>query len=241
MENTMDMINSIKNHKVSLVMGAVVLSALSYSHLVQWQHVRDLKDQNEYLQVQTQNLLLFTEDKGKILSFEEALAKTPLKEAGVDKVPRVAQKLLELSRRYRDDGITMALLLGLIQQESGFNPGIVSRAADGKTPVAYGLMQVVRSTATPYLEKMGYTWSPEIMYNPEINLEVGTLVLVTLHRQYMASGLEKRDEFTLSLLAYNKGEKTVMESYDGRVRNPILLTYAAQVKMNAKTWERKGF
>ena len=151
--------------------------------------VKALEENTKFLKQHTENLLLFSNDNGRILTLEKRMTEDKVIEAALgEALPRVAYKILSLSTQYRDDGITPSLLLGLIQTESYFNPKAISKAADGKTPVSYGLMQLTRETATFLLEKDGFTWSPETILHPETNLEMGTKYLVMMHRQFVEIG-----------------------------------------------------
>jgi membrane-bound lytic murein transglycosylase MltF len=202
-----------------------------------------LKDENKILRIQTQNLVIFSEDKGRILKLEDILFKeTDLtKYVKDDKIPSLAQKILSTAAKYKDDGLTAAQLLAIIEVESVFNPKAISRAKDGSTPVAYGLMQIVRSTATPILKDIGYDWSLNTILIPEINIEVGTKYLVILHRQFISMNLENVNEFHISYIAYNRGERLVLESVDARKKATVSLDYLGKVKMAERTWKSKGF
>jgi soluble lytic murein transglycosylase-like protein len=90
-------------------------------------------------------------------------------------------------------GVDKDLVNALIKQESGFNPGVVSKAG------AKGLMQLMPSTA----RALGVTDSG----NPEKNLEGGIKLLKNLLSQYNGN-------IPLALAAYNAGSGAV-DKYKG--------------------------
>lgn len=225
-----------------LFIGLCVSVVVIYGYFI-YNNIIILKNENKLLRVQTQNLIIFSEDKGKILKLEDIFFKeTDLpRYVKDDKIPSLAQKILSTVAKYKDDGLTAAQLLAIIEVESVFDPKAISRAKDGKTPVAYGLMQIVRSTATPILKDMGYDWSLNTILIPEINIEVGAKYLILLHRQFVSMGLEIPEEFHISYIAYNRGERLVLESVDARKKATVSLEYLGKVKMAEKVWKSRGF
>jgi hypothetical protein len=107
--------------------------------------------------------------------------------------------ILEQSALHRDVGITPALILAIMEQESGFDPTAVSSAN------AVGLMQVRRAAAQATLERLGYTYSVQLMQDPLLSAKVGTEYLAWLHRIFMSDGIEGTNDFTYTLTAYNWG------------------------------------
>jgi len=201
-----------------------------------------LNDKVEELKIINENLAIFVEDKGRILALEMNLFKNENANKFLNtRIPRFAQKVLELSNKYKNDQLTVPLILGLVEVESNFNPNATCLSSDGITPMSYGLMQLVRSTGTEALEKLGYTWSTPTILQPEINLEVGCYHLVQLHKQFVSMGIEKPEEYTMSILAYNRGERWVMESMSSTTKRPLTLEYVAKVKIASKFWILKGF
>lgn len=208
--------------------------------------------ENADLKMQVANLSLMVGENGHLLTLEKELiaiskglkasGKTDL---GID-LPNVAHKVLELSERYKDDGVTTSLILALIEVESSFDPRATSNYTDeaGKTrPLAYGLTQMVRSTATHYLTDMGYSWNPDILYDPVLSVEIGVRHLVDLHRQYVSEGLEFKNEFQWSILSYMWGERPVKESMSKKPndRGYMSLNYWTRVREAQLRWIQKGF
>ena len=84
----------------------------------------------------------------------------------------------------------------LIRQESNFTPSAVSRAG------ARGLMQVMPSVGHGLARGMGYPiWDPVLLYEPDVNLELGMAHLGELSHRY--------DTPVRILAAYNAGVSRV--------------------------------
>src|SRR5438034_7663401 len=68
-----------------------------------------------------------------------------------------------------------AWIRAVIQTESSWNPSAHPSPNDG-----YGLMQVLRTTAIA----LGYTGVPEGLFDPQINIDLGTKLLAELRSTY---------------------------------------------------------
>lgn len=87
------------------------------------------------------------------------------------------------------------LVAALIRQESEFNPNAISRAR------AYGLTQVLPSTGRQISRRAGLsTFSPAMLFQPEVNLKLGTYYLKTLLDQ-------QNGKWEQTLAAYNAGKR----------------------------------
>lgn len=179
--------------------------------------------------------------KAKILADKLNNFPSVVKNLGEDNVLPFATKATQLVAKYESQGLTMPLLLGIIKVESGFNPNAISRAKNGVTPVAYGLMQVVRGTATPLLEKRNVKWTLESAISIPLNMEIGVEFIMLLHNNLVQFGVEDPKEITISLISYYRGERPVYESLDSRKKTNISLDYLGKVKLAAKEWEEHGF
>jgi len=83
----------------------------------------------------------------------------------------------------------------LIRQESEFDPRAVSRAN------AYGLTQVLPSTGRQLSRRVGIArFSPSMLFQPEVNLKLGTYYLKTLLDQHNGKWEE-------ALASYNAGKR----------------------------------
>ena len=99
---------------------------------------------------------------------------------------------LESNSRAR--GLDPYIVAALIRQESEFNPKAISRAK------AYGLTQVLPSTGRQLSRRVGMPrFSPSMLFEPDINLKLGTY--------YLKSLLDKHEgKWEETLAAYNAGK-----------------------------------
>ena len=110
-------------------------------------------------------------------------------------------------------------------------------------PLAYGLMQVIRSTARPYLNELGFSWSPEVLYNAETNIDVGVSYLMDLHRHYMELGLEDKEDWHVSVTAYFWGERLTAQAMAGASKDRTgvaSLNYWRKVRDAQVEWRKRG-
>jgi soluble lytic murein transglycosylase len=102
----------------------------------------------------------------------------------------------ELARQARARSIDPALVAAIIRQESSFNPRAVSVAG------ARGLMQVMPSVGQQVARSLAYpVWDPVLLFEPDVNLELGIAHLSSSIRQY--------DDLVRVLAAYNAGGSRV--------------------------------
>lgn len=94
-------------------------------------------------------------------------------------------------------GIDPMLVAGLIHQESAFDPQAVSNAN------AYGLMQLLPTTAHKLARQQGLRFSPMQLMEPDYNVRLGTAYLANLRKQF--GTMEE------VLAAYNAGEDRVTQ------------------------------
>ena len=94
-------------------------------------------------------------------------------------------------------GLDPYLVLALIRQESLFDPKALSSAS------AYGLMQLLPSTAVRAAAQLGLPPpQPQKLYEPELNLMLGTHYLKELLQRYSNNPVK-------AIAAYNAGENAV--------------------------------
>ena len=181
-----------------------------------------------------------TAESIKQAKFEKVLNNNPSAKKNLGyHIPKVAETAIMLCDSYKEQGITIPILMGIIEVESNFNYLAVGRAKDGFTPESYGLMQIKPGTAIPILNDLGYRWTTESLLKPNINMMVGTVHLLALHYQFMKIGIEGKNEFHVSLMSYNRGTKSVLNSMKNGTGVP--LNYMAKVKIASRKWERAGF
>lgn len=102
----------------------------------------------------------------------------------------------ELERQAKAQKLDAALVAGLIKQESSFDPRAVSVAN------ARGLMQVLPSVGAEIAKSLRYpVWSPSLLFDPDVNLQLGTAHLAAATAQYR--------DLPHVLAAYNAGDSRV--------------------------------
>ncbi len=100
-----------------------------------------------------------------------------------------------IKRQAEARDINPYLIMGLIRQESVFDPEALSMAN------AMGLMQVIPATGQAMAQKLQLAeFAPDMLYKPETNLALGTYYVNQLLNKY-------KGNLVLTLSAYNAGEK----------------------------------
>ena len=107
--------------------------------------------------------------------------------------------------------VTESLIFGIIKTESSFNPFAVSHAP------AYGLMQIVPSTAGrdvfEKIKKSAGKPSPENLYKPAYNIDIGTAYLKILQEQYLVKINDQNAKRYSVISAYNGGAGNVLKIF----------------------------
>jgi peptidoglycan lytic transglycosylase len=174
-----------------------------------------LKDLGMDVEVGFENDRLFRDaiaDPNRIVATAHALAGTDqasrsiaLGRRAIDEIGRSAENyrlyfpVLEretLISSSKENGLDPVLVAALIRQESNFNPLATSPAG------ARGLMQLMPAVGKTLADTKGIgPWDPDLLYQPAINIKLGTAHLRGLVRKY--------PEVVKVLAAYNAGESRV--------------------------------
>ena len=122
---------------------------------------------------------------------------------------RYSQYVLAAATRYN---LAPALIYGIIETESSFNPYAVSPAN------AYGLMQIVPSTAGRDVynlvkQKKGQP-SKEELFSPAHNIDIGSAYLHILQTRYLVKINNKTSQEFSMISAYNGGAGNVLKTFD---------------------------
>jgi soluble lytic murein transglycosylase len=122
--------------------------------------------------------------------------------AGGEELPREVLTVIfpiaywDLIRKHAQaNGLDPYFVAALVAQESTFVADVKS-AAD-----AYGLMQLLPSTARMYARKLNLKYSPRLLTDPESNIRMGTA--------YLADKIREFGDLHLVLASYNAGERAV--------------------------------
>jgi membrane-bound lytic murein transglycosylase C len=112
------------------------------------------------------------------------------------------------AEKYRLDP---ALIMAMIHTESAFNPRASSRAS------AYGLMQLVPHTAGKEAYRRVYgqprELTPEYLYDPDNNIELGAAYLTILKDRYLASIDDPTSRTYCAVAAYHAGPSSVGRAF----------------------------
>lgn len=202
----------------TIVVGAAVWVAvwLLSGH---FRHIENLEYELAAVRQQTEALQASVRVDQQYLVVVDVLVAKGSAYLSPQQIPKIATMVVELATLYRDDGLTSSLILAVMERESGFRPDAVSGRG------AVGIMQVIHETAEPHLQALGETWSVELMQDPELSIGVGVMELMRLHRIYMDEGLERRDEWHLTLTSYFWGPtntRRLLESKGRKIKVPSL-------------------
>lgn len=123
-----------------------------------------------------------------------------------------AYKYASIVRKYsKKYNVTESLIYGIIKTESSFNPFAVSHAP------AYGLMQIVPSTAGrdvfERIKKTSGQPTPQNLYNPEYNIDIGTAYVKILQEQYLVKVKDQNARRYTVISAYNGGAGNVLKTF----------------------------
>lgn len=121
-----------------------------------------------------------------------------------------ADYVLAAARRYQ---VPPALIYGVIEVESAFNPFAVSPAR------AYGLMQVVPSTAgrdvfTRVKRRSGEPTREEL-FRPAFNIDIGSAYLHLLDDVYLREIRDPNSRELVVIASYNGGAGSTLRAFDG--------------------------
>lgn len=140
---------------------------------------------------------------------------------------KYSQYVIAAAKRYN---LSPALIYGIIETESSFNPYAVSPAN------AYGLMQVVPATAGRdvynLVKKKSGEPSKEVLFSPENNIDIGSAYLHILQTRYLVKVSNKVSQEYSMISAYNGGTGNVLKTFDTdrtRAMNKINQTSTSNV------------
>lgn len=183
-----------------------------------------------------QDVKLYLHDRNipyivKYVRLVNALCKVSQDKMSAFEIVEVAKIITIKCEIYTGLGLTPELILAVMERESNFNPNAVSKAR------AYGLMQVMRSTAELHLALLGYgnVFSKDLMFNPIINVEIGIAELVRLRKLFLSEGV---DSWLIVLTAYFWGERNAWELLNSKKRASLpSLEYGRGVLRLADKWK----
>ncbi|MFI3259290.1 MAG: murein transglycosylase domain-containing protein [Rikenellaceae bacterium] len=125
-----------------------------------------------------------------------------------------AAKYSSLITKYSNKfDIPEPIIYAVMEQESSFNPMAKSGAP------AYGLMQLVPTSggrdAYTYVHKTDYTPTPDYLYVPEQNIELGVGYIRKVMKVYMGKITDYNSRLICAIAAYNTGIGNVSRAITG--------------------------
>ena len=194
-----DILSQIEKDNIKVLVGCYI----SNRHICSDGRVFSLAKLRKYYLNQIKNLLIEKKNK-KILEDCFNLVPSHL-------IYRL-EKYIGLIKKYSYEfDINTSLVLSIIHTESTFNP-----MARSSTP-AYGLMQLVPSLckdAYKYVYNEDREPSPKLLYDPEVNIRLGTAYLKLLRSNLKE--IESDDTITYMIIAaYNTGLRNVSNAISG--------------------------
>lgn len=125
----------------------------------------------------------------------------------------------DVMRQARRFNVEPALIYGIIQTESSFNPYAVSSAP------AYGLMQIVPRTAGRDVHRLLHRRdgipSKQTLFNPSRNIEYGTAYLSILFDRYLSGIRNRQSREYCVIAAYNTGSGNVLKAFDSNRQRAV--------------------
>lgn len=229
------------SHLLSIVASIIVaLLCVNFAfHLMS--RLSAIEAERATLQSQIAALVLSMDDRERLLAIDRALMQIPAVRAEMrSEVPAITKKLVDIQNKYYAVGLRTSRVLAVIEVESGFFPRATSKTRSGK-PIAFGLMQLVPTTATSLLSPRGMSWSAELMYDPVLNIELGAEFLATIHANMIERGYETPYKFNLTHAIYYMGERNVMSYYlEHGTLHPTARDYVVKINQAQQRWAAKG-
>ncbi len=119
---------------------------------------------------------------------------------------------IDVLRQAKRFHVQPALIYGIIETESAFNPFAISSAP------AYGLMQIVPTTAGrdvyQLLHNRPGTPSKQTLFNPSQNIEYGVAYLSILSTRYLGGIHHPKSQEYCVIAGYNTGAGNVLKAFD---------------------------
>ena len=150
-----------------------------------------------------------------------------------------------VSKSASENSVDPLLILSVMRQESAFNKMIISSAN------AYGLMQLIPKTGEKiYRTKWSGEFKNEVLFEPEINIEMGIYYLSELLQTYKSNpSINSRQALILTLATYNAGPTAVkmwikkfgtlsVDEFIEKITYPETRGYVKKVLRNYENYKR---
>jgi soluble lytic murein transglycosylase len=182
-----------------LILACIATAIFVFFIFAKWQSKNEqIKNLNKEILTQQMRIASLEEQGNKVLAYArvtkglDILAGKKLSQKQKD---ILTEKLLSISNDYKIDPV---LILAVIKHESKGNPYARGAYTSGTESGALGLMQIKYESAREVARSIGVRVnSEEDLFNPEVNLMVGTAYLLRLIAKYQ--------DLQHALIAYNIG------------------------------------
>lgn len=177
-------------------------------------YLNNFKKSPQFAQYEIQTYLLYAKAQ-QYLAFFAALNASPMetKKTVLETHPYLVfpTDYMDLINEHaRAFNVEPELVFSIIRQESTFNPNVKSPAE------AYGLMQLISSTARKNAKKLKMPWTGvERLYEPEYNIKLGTYELSLLYKRI--------GNYIQLASSYNAAESAVRGWYKTRYNEDSLI------------------
>ena len=184
------------------------------------------KAQEELLKAQEQQSKVLEELAANIVTSQEPEVQKVTTDEGEKEVVKITMELVEdhlpkraeqfkvmVSKHTATYSMDAPLIYAVIEQESAFNP-----MAQSWVP-AYGLMQLVPKSggrdAYRYVHKVDQIPSPDFLFDPDNNIQLGTGYLKLLMSSTFGKVTDVRCRMLCAIAAYNTGAGNVSKAING--------------------------
>lgn len=211
-------------HLINAFVILAVLAVVGYGGIKVYSKMTDIQKENQlalanYTEMNKKNILLKVIDSKLDLSTAKKV--------------KLRDTLYDMCYLY---DIPVSLICGMIEIESAWNPDATSEAN------AKGLMQLLPSTARPYLRNERIEYNDKILFDPVVNVLVGISYLSDLQKGHIEAGKTKEDDFTFALHSFFWGTENTKQLYgkkDQRVNVPNL-AYPNRIVEATKKYKEMG-
>jgi len=188
-----------------LVIACIITAVFMFFMFAKWQSKNEyIKDLNWEILFQQAHIASLEERGNKVLTYVRIVKGLDIlagKKLSQRQKNILTEKLFTISNDYKIDPL---LILAVIKHESKGNPNARGSYTSGTKSGAFGLMQIKYESALEAARSIGIKInSPQDLFNPEINLMVGTAYLLRLIAKYQ--------NLQHALIAYNIGFGAVDE------------------------------
>ena len=224
-----------QKRNIFIILILALVSVMFISNLFWMYKISKLSDKLWKAELRIESLDAQVQKVGEYMKVVEELVKVGKDKLTPHQITEMAKIIVNYSEQHSDIGLSPAIIFAVMQKESNFNPVAISSAK------AYGLMQVLKSTAYPIMDKLGYERSENNLLDPIINLKVGIEYLIQMKKLWLAEKVETPEDWKITFHSYFWGERWTRKLlYSGKRVDVPSLEYGAGVQKLVNSWMEKG-